>query len=169
MEARKDSTRAGVPAMRERMRCTILLIAVLVACGCKKHQHGVERPAPVAAGAQSGEPVAAGEPEPVNPREDLDARDKDREASPEAEPVGAGLACDAYAKCCHAYIEALALATSIPPESVEATKEGCQAIEEIGALEEAAGACNLAMDAMRQAIDASAGSLPGFVPPPECQ
>jgi hypothetical protein len=140
------------------MRAWIHLIVVLALAGCKKNDVPPDNPASVV-------PIGETEVEEVDPREDPDARGSERlPDEPDPETL---TACEAYARCCFAYFEALADTEGVPGESIEAAKEGCKSVENLATHESGQESCAMALDAMRQGIEAME-SMPGFIPPVEC-
>ncbi|MBW2264140.1 MAG: hypothetical protein JRG91_19420 [Deltaproteobacteria bacterium] len=90
------------------------------------------------------------------------------EAEEGGDEGGGGGACEAYAKCCEAYVDALAKVDGIPEASLKATKDGCAQIENLKSLPTAADSCKQAMDAMKQGMDAMK-AMPGFEAPSACE
>ena len=93
------------------------------------------------------------------------------EAAPaeEAKAEGTGDTCDAYAKCCMAYADALGKVQGVPESAVTATKDGCKQIEQLKTMGAAAAqACQQGLDAMKSAGEAYK-AMPGFVWPEACK
>lgn len=82
--------------------------------------------------------------------------------------AGGGGACDAYGKCCEAYVKALEGVSGMPAASLSAAKDGCKQIENLKGMPTADTACKSAMDAMKQGAEAYK-AMPGFKFPTECQ
>lgn len=141
-----------------------ILVPLLVACalvGCSK-----KGPAP-------SHPESGKVPQPVHedvdPRVEPGARGSER---PIDEAAGSGdvppvSACEAYAACCYAYVAALAQLGDVPEASLEAAEEGCKAIEQLEALGDAQESCIMALEALKQGLEAIK-NMPGFVPPAAC-
>jgi hypothetical protein len=143
-----------VGKMKNLMFVLLAIVAVSM-WGCKnKAKEALEEAEKAAAEAVEG----AGETE---------------EAEGEAEEAaeaggGGGGACDAYAKCCEAYVDALGKVDGMPEASLKATKDGCAQIENLKSLPTAQDACKQAMDAMKQGMDAMK-AMPGFSVPSACE
>ena len=140
------------------MKILALVIAVLLLVGCKKSDVPPASPASV-------DPVEETEVQEVDPREDPDARGDGR--MPEEPDPSAMTACEAYARCCVGYFEALADTEGVPLANLEEAKEACKTVENLATMEEGQESCAMALDAMRQGIEAME-AMPGFIPPEEC-
>lgn len=90
------------------------------------------------------------------------------EGEEKAEAGGGGGACDAYAKCCEAYVKALEGVQGMPETALTAAKDGCKQIDNLKSLPTAEAGCKSAMDAMKQGADAYK-AMPGFKFPSECE
>ena len=93
---------------------------------------------------------------------------KKEEPKKEEARGGGGGACDAYAKCCNAYAEALGGVKNVPKSAVEATKKACGQIENLKKMPNADATCKKAMEAMKKA-GAAYKSMPGFKWPDACK
>ncbi|MFH1532536.1 MAG: hypothetical protein ABIK09_17570 [Pseudomonadota bacterium] len=102
------------------------------------------------------------------PAEEAPAEEAPAEEAPAEEAPETAGACDAYAKCCNAYADALGKVQGVPESAVTATKDGCKQVEQFKTMGAAAEqACKQAMDAMAQAGEAYK-AMPGFEFPAEC-
>jgi hypothetical protein len=133
----------------------LLVLTVFVAgisYSCKKKETATEEEVAV---EESGESEGEGEA-------------GEGEGEEEAESGGGGGACDAYAKCCEAYVKALEGVQGMPETALTAAKDGCKQIENLKSLPTAEAGCKSAMDAMKQGADAYK-AMPGFKFPSECE
>ncbi len=131
----------------------LLVLTVFVAgisYSCKKKEAATEEEAV----EESGESEGEGEAE--------------EEGGEEKAEAGGGGACDAYAKCCEAYVKALEGVQGMPETALTAAKDGCKQIENLKSLPTAEAGCKSAMDAMKQGADAYK-AMPGFKFPSECE
>ena len=76
--------------------------------------------------------------------------------------------CDRYSKCCSDYIEALGRLPDYPAESIEAAKEGCEAMELLKDLPGGDESCQTALDGLQQGVVAME-AYPGWKTPPSCK
>jgi hypothetical protein len=82
--------------------------------------------------------------------------------------VEEGAGCDAYEKCCNAYLKALESVKGAPESVVESAKKGCESIAQMKKAPGADIACAKAMEVMVNSM-ASLENLPGFETPEECE
>ena len=90
------------------------------------------------------------------------------EQAPATGGRGGGGSCDAYAKCCTAYANALGKVQGIPETAVKATQDSCKQIDSLKATPTGDSACQQALDGMKQGA-AAYKAMPGFEWPSECQ
>jgi hypothetical protein len=120
------------------------LITVFAACS-----GGDSAEAPAAAPPPAAEPAAA---EPAA-------------EEPPAEEAGGG-ACEAYARCCSDYVDALGSVAGMEG-AVGAAKLSCDQIAGMKGLPGADDGCQQALDGMKQAMEAYK-AMPGFNVPGSC-
>jgi len=94
-------------------------------------------------------------------------------AEDEAEDTGGGGdrpqgPCEAYARCCSDYVDALGNLPGYPAESVDMAKEGCDSMELLKGTPGGKEACKTSMDALKQGMDAM-GAYPGWETPASCK
>ena len=163
-----------------RTKLFVLIVVALVgaafvtSCGEKK---GPDKKGPkVEKKAEKKEAPKAEEKAPAEeaPAEEAPAEEAPAEEAPAEEaaaeeaPAATAGACDAYAKCCMAYADALGKVQGVPESAVTATKDGCKQVENFKAMGPGAEqACGQAMAAMAQAGEAYK-AMPGFEWPAEC-
>jgi hypothetical protein len=124
-----------------------------ISYSCKKKEAATEEEV---ATEESGESEGEGEAE------------EEGGGAEKAESGGGGGACEAYAKCCEAYVKALEGVQGMPESALTAAKDGCKQIDNLKSLPTAEAGCKAAMDAMKQGADAYK-AMPGFKFPSECE
>ena len=138
------------------LRGIVVLLVVLALAGCRRH--GSDHPPVV---------PAAGPASTVDPRLDPDARGTERDVPVPADSPELSSACQTYQLCCMALATAMGKTPDMPSESVEAMKQACTAISALGQEQSASESCAMALDAMKQTVDAMK-AFPGFIAPAEC-
>lgn len=118
--------------------------------------------------AKKDEPAAASAGEKAAPAKGEPAKAAPAKAEPAKAAAGGG-ACDAYAKCCDAYVAALGKVQGMPAQALDGAKQGCAQVTSLKAAGAGAdAACTQALAAMKQGA-AAYKAMPGFVMPDACK
>ena len=108
------------------------------------------------------------EPKAEEPKAEEPKAEEPKAEEPKAEAGAAGSPCEAYAKCCTEYADAMSGVAGVTEDIVKMQKDSCAAIEGLKAAPGADESCKTAMDGMKAGA-AAYEAMPGFTMPASCK
>ncbi len=135
----------------------IFSLSAVIGCDKKKEEEKADKTEKAVEDEKEEEKVDEKEEEKV-----------DEEEKAEEGEAAEGDACAQWEKCCKDYAEVLSKLDGVPESAVEATKKGCEQIEQLKGTPGAEEGCKMAMETMKKASEAFK-AMPGFELPASCQ